>query len=250
MAILLSLFTVIKYVCSLIFKGPLNFNIEILFWVFNGMLFGPIKGSLFSILCDTVFTLISGIAYWMIEYAIVAPLVTILSWFMWKLYKENNKWTIYFSISIILVMLITTLVIFFIQLVNKKFEYEQVKTINPIFVYSVISFLSISAVSFVLFCLIAYKKTNKWMYINWLYIFTLIIVIVILFRWLWGPFAFYMYKKRFISANIDFEKSYVLSLFGIVMKSCLTIPLATLISIPLFPLFSKLNSKYSQQNKF
>lgn len=250
MAVLLALFTVIKYVCSLIFKGPLNFNVELLFWIFNGILFGPFKGSLFSILCDTIFTLINGIAYWMIEYAIVAPLSTILAWFIWKMYKEKQKQTIYFALTMIFIMVVATLIIFIIQLLNNEFQYENEKQINEIFIYCVISLLLVSTTAFVLFCLISFHHKNDWKYIKLLYIFALIITIIILFRWLWGPFAFYMYKKRFSSASIDFNKSYVLSLFGIVMKSCLTIPLATIVAEPLLPLFNKLRIDYKNQDHF
>ena len=64
MAILLALYSVIKYVSYLVFKGPLNFNIELLFWIFNGVFFGAFKGSIFSILCDTIFCFMTtGIGY-------------------------------------------------------------------------------------------------------------------------------------------------------------------------------------------
>ena len=253
MAILMSFYLVTKYVCSLIFSGPLNFNIEILFWIFNGILFGPIIGSIFSIVCDTLFTFItSGIARWMIEYAIIAPLVSIIAWFFWKSYKENSKWTVIISITTIFILIASTLVIFFFQLLSDNFKYEGVKDKNifPIFIYILISFLCISMVSFSLYCLILFKMKKEWKYIKWLHSLTLIIMIVIVFRWIWGPYAYLEYSRRFYSKNIDFAKQYPLSLFGIVTKSCLTIPLASMIVIPMISILEKFQNIENYENRF
>ena len=254
MGILLALYIVIKYIFSIIFKGPLNFNVELLFWIFNGILFGPIKGSIFSLLCDTIFTLFTtGIGYWMVEYAIVAPITSIIAWLIWFNYKEQNKATIFISSSTIFIFIIFSLILFFFQLHSDQFRYEGIssKNIIPEMIYGLISFLCISITSFLSFCLIMYKKNSDWKYIKWLHIASIIIVVVILLRWTWGPYAYYAYRKRFsIGSNIVFSKTYWLTLFGISVKSFITIPLAIIISIPIISTIDKMNWNKKIENNF
>ena len=78
----------------------------------------------------------------MIEYAIVAPLVSIISSFFMNLYR-NNKQSIYIAVSSILIALIGALIIFFFQLFNEQFRYEGVKQSNiiPMVIYILIVFL-------------------------------------------------------------------------------------------------------------
>lgn len=253
MAILLALYTVIKYLTNLVLTGPLNISIELFFWIINGVLFTPLKGAFFSILCDTVFCFFtSGIAYWMIEYAIVAPIVSLVSSFFLKMYKEKNKSTIVFCISIILILIASTLIIFFIQLFNGKFNYEGVdsKKIFPLFIYLLISFLCFSMLAFLITALVLFKKNNNWKYIKWLHYLTLIILVIIIFRWLWGPYAYLQFSKRFYSKKIDFAKQYPISLFGIVTKSCLTIPIISSITIPMLSILERLKTSNHNKNRF
>lgn len=252
MSILLALYNVIKFTCYMIFRGPLNFNVEMLFWIFNGILFGAIKGSIFSILCDTIFCFItSGIGYWMIEYAIVAPLVSIISSFFMNLYR-NNKQSIYIAVSSILIALIGALIIFFFQLFNEQFRYEGIKqsSIIPMAIYILIAFLSLSTLGYLTYALIKYHLTKDWSYIKKLYILSLIILVIVIFRWLWGPYAYLKYSQRFYSKNIDFAKQYPLSLFGIVTKTYLTIPIAFTISIPTIRIIEKYKNYEQLDNKF
>lgn len=251
MGILLGLFLLIKYVCFIIFKGPLNFGVDLLFWIISGILFGPIHGPLFSILCDFVMTTFtSGIAFWMIEYAIIPPLVSLVSYFYLKLYREKSKWTIVISISTIIIMLLASVVIFWFQLMKDNFKYEGIKKIASWAAYLLISFLVVSITSFLVYCMWMYHKKSEWKYIEWLYYLSLIILIIVIFRWVWGPYAYIAYAHRFFSKNIDFSKQYPLTLFGIVTKSCLTIPIATIIMVPLLNIIKKTKNNDLRFNKY
>lgn len=251
MGLLLSFYLLIKYFFSIIFKGPLNFSVEILFYIFNGILFGPFKGSIHSILADTLFQIMSGqIGFWMIEYAIVAPLLSIMSWTFWKLYKDNNKWTIVFSIITIVSLLVLSLSLFFFQLFNNNFYYENSKNVLPIVIYILISFLSSSIIIFLVFCLIRFKQKKDWKYIKWLYTVSLVILSIVIFRWLWGPFAFIQYMKRFISPNIDVSKQYIMTLFGIVTKSYISIPLMSIVLIPSIYIVGNYRINNNLENRF
>lgn len=248
-SILLALFCVIKYVTSLVLKGPLNFSIEIIFWIIIGILFGPIKGPIFSLVCDTIFTFYTGIIYWMIEYAIIAPLISLFSWFFYVHYQEKNKKTIILAISIPFLLVVMSIILFSFQALN-QFNYENVENIIPMIAYFLIIFLNLCIISFTLFCWIKFKKTNEWKYIMWLYFFSLIVTVIIIFRWIWGPFAFIAYLKRFFPKNIDFWKQYWLTLSGIFLKSCIAIPIATSITIPLIYTINSINKHNLKNNRF
>ncbi len=253
MAVLLGIYSVLKFVSSLIFKGPLNFSIEILFWIINGIIFGPFKGPLFSLLCDTVFTFFTtGIAYWMIEYAIIPPIVSLLSWLFWKTYKEKNKITIIFSLLILIISITSVLIIFFIQFFDGKFRYEGVSQskVIPFAVYILVSIFCFVIFCFSILCLILFYVKNDWKYIKWLHSMALVVVIIILSRWLWGPYAYLEYMKRFYSKHINFERQYPLTLFGIVIKSCVTIPLASIIIVPLISIYDKFKFNLNSSNGF
>lgn len=234
MGLLLAFFTIIKYISYVIFTGPLNFSIEIIFWILIGFIFGPIKGPLFSFLCDTIITLFtSGIIYWMIEYALIAPLISFFSWFFFNYYKENRKYILIISICSLLLSNVGSILVFTYQLnVLNNFKYEGIKNIYPSIAYALIILLNVSIFSFTLFCLISFYYKKEWKYIKWLYFFAIIVLIVIIFRWLWGPYAFIAFSNRFFSKNYDVAKQYPLLLSGIVMKSCLTIPCGTAILLP------------------
>lgn len=249
MGILLGLYTVIKYLFSIIFTGVLNFNVEIIFWIINGILLGPFIGTIFSFLCDIVFCFItSGIAYWMIEYAIVAPLSSLITWLLWKMFNlyKKNKMNFVLPSIVFFVLVSSTLIAFFYQLIKKEFFYESTssKNIIPWLIYLLILFLLLSLSAFYFCCIFLYKRKKDFKYIRWLQIFTIVSLIIILFRWIWGPYAYIEFSRRFFSKDINFSKQYLLTLIGIIMKSCVSLPIATFILIPLILVINKLKNKF------
>lgn len=253
MAILLAFYSAMKYFSYLIFSGPLNFNIELLFWIFNGLIFGPFKGPVFSIICDTLFSFITtGLSYWMIEYAIIAPLVSLISWLFMKIYKENNVKTIIYSSITIVISIISALIIFFFQLINHNFKYEGINSnkIFPIAIYFLISFMCVFLIGFLIYSILKFNKTKNWDHIKRIYTLSLIVLIIVIFRWLWGPYAYLKYLERFTNTIIDFNKRYTLLLFGIVSKTYLTIPLASIVAIPVIQVIDKFKYYEQFENKY
>lgn len=235
MALLLALFTTLKYVASLFFKGPLNFGIELLFWILIGLIFGPIKGAAFAFGCDFIFTLFTtGIIYWMIEYAAVAPIVASLSWGFYHFYRENKISVLGLALGLNLVLIVASITLFSLQL-QSEFKYEDVKQVFPWIAWSLIVFLNGAVLGFSLFCVWNFYLSRKWKFIKWLYIFSLVVLVVVLFRWLWGPYAFIAFYTQKLAPGkaINFWAKYWITLCGIATKSFLTIPLATLILVPL-----------------
>lgn len=263
MGLLLGVLSILKYLSFILFKGPLNFSIDILFWIIIGVLFGPIKGVLFSILCDTVFTIFTtGVIYWMIEYAMVAPLISLASWFLFSLFKEEKKWTIYFALTIITIAIIISIIFFFFQLKNNLWKYEGWKGITSTTAYLLIICLNFFVLIYVCFCLFKYLKgikkqkneenglSDPWRYIWLLYVFSIFLFIVIIFRWLWGPFAYIAYMNKFYSKNYDWALQYPITLSGIVMKSCVSIPLGAIILTPTLFIVKSINNNKNWKNAF
>lgn len=245
MGLLLAVFTILKYLTFIFFKGPLNFGIELLFWIVIGLIFGPFKGSLFAFFCDFVFTLFtSGIVFWMIEYAAVAPVVALLSWAFYQFYQVNKQEVIWIALSLNVMLVIASITLFSLQL-QTQFRYEDVKQVFPWVAWTLIIFLNTAIVGFSSFCLINFYLKQNWKFIKWLYIFSLVILVVVLFRWLWGPYAFIAFFSQKLAPGVafDFWTKYWLTLTGIATKSFLTIPLATFILVPLIHVID-VNRKY------
>lgn len=255
MGLLLSLYIVIKYIASIILRGPLNISIEIIFWIFNGIIFGYIKGPLFSLLCDTtILFFTTGIAFWMLEYAIIAPLISLISYLLWNFFENKQNKNILFPLIVLMLLISFSLIIFFFQLINKKFNFEGINSsadVIPELIFALIIFMCVSIVGFVLFNIVKYKKTKEIKYLKWIQSLTIIAFITIIFRWIWGPYAFIAFYKKFISTNFDESTKYLLTLSGIVMKSCLTIPVSIIIFIPMIEIIkkTKINSKVDNRYK-
>jgi hypothetical protein len=60
MGIMMTLYFVIVFLLKQFLPGKFNISVEVLFYIIFGILFGPVKGSLFSIMCDTAYQLFFG----------------------------------------------------------------------------------------------------------------------------------------------------------------------------------------------
>lgn len=247
MGLFLTIFAIIKYVVSILFIGPLNIEIQFLFWILSGIIFGPFKGAIFSTVCDFLFLLFSTrIAFWMIEYQIVPPLVSIVAWFFYTFYRENSKFVLFFSLSIIFILVASSIIIFLYKLniIDKP------KNVFPIIAFSSVLFLNFFILCFTSFCLISFCVKKKWEFIKWLYLFSLVIFIIIIFRWLWGTYSFIRYLNRFVSKNIDITKQFPLTLTGIAIKSFISVLFTTVVLIPIFNLININKKSKDKSNKY
>ena len=60
MGIMMTMYFVVVFLLKQFLPGKFNISVEILFYIMFGIIFGPIKGSLFSIMCDTAYQLFFG----------------------------------------------------------------------------------------------------------------------------------------------------------------------------------------------
>ncbi|WP_436358439.1 hypothetical protein ACR34G_02755 [Mycoplasma sp. 480] len=193
----------------------------------------------------------------MIEYAIVPPLIAIVSWSLLYIYQLKNKWSFIVIITSFALVIVTMLLIYFLEVLNttKNVRIENInkdwrsfftKEIVLTFI-SIFSIVSIAVFSFFIF---KYFKTKKEIYYLLTFIFATICIIIIIFRWLWGPIAFINYYNRFITVKTNKGREisgyFYFYLTPIILKGLITIPIYTTILTLLVPILLKLKKKYDQ----
>ncbi len=236
MGIMMTMYFVVVFLLKQFLPGKFNISVEILFYIMFGIIFGPIKGSLFSIMCDTAYQLFFGsIAFWMIEYAIVPPLISMSSWGLMFFYEKKTNFRIIFPV-IILSLTIAGIISFFVyQFITNSFMFEN-SLVDPKLVLGLMVSLCIILVGVIIITLLLYKIKKKEIYIRILYLVAVVAIILIIFRWLWGPFAYINFFNRFLSTENNPDKimatQYPLTLSGIAMKTTFVLPIFVIILIP------------------
>lgn len=245
LAMFLILTTITKYTLA----GALNIAIEIPFWIIFGIVLGPVKGSMLAIICDTLVQLLlskTGLGTWMIEYAMIPPLVTIVSWLMFMLFQKNHFWTS-IILSLILAFVIITNVTVLILRANNKHRIGSIK----------VSFDTMLIVTLFLSSLLLLVNLGFWIYLIigknhkakiWrvLFVMTLIAFIIVLARWIWGPYAYVAYYNRFVAGTKpaqNISDRFVPLIIPIILKSSIEIPIYTILLTPITNALLQLKDK-------
>ncbi|WP_036456967.1 ECF transporter S component [Mycoplasmopsis lipofaciens] len=253
--ILLGMQIILMIIAKLTILKIVPLEIEFVFYIFYGLIFGPFKGSFFAILGDTLVLLITGyIGTWFWLYAIIPPLIAITSSIYFFIFKNVKSFRLIFSIAILLSSLIIILVTYFMH-VNEDgtFNISKSKTLPKSFLlWMIIAFASLIILAFITLY-ISYKVTKKEKIMNYLLVFSLIIFIVIIYRWTLGPIAYISWYNHFnkTKGTTKFKTlgtDYVLITIPIIIKSVITIPVYTLILTPIFNITHFLKEKYIDSN--
>lgn len=238
MASLFAIMNVLNFTLKFLLVGRLNISYEFVFWILSGFIFGPIKGMFFSIMADTFLQMMNGgIAFWMIEYAIVPPMVSIFSFMLFWLFEEskllksnNRKFAGTFFLFIISLLTFLSIHLIFIKDLEAIYLYMIYSLFIVYFIYFTISFFW-------------FQNTNSKLIIKTLIYVSIIFFIMVLWRWLWGSFAFIQFFKRFISSNTTKNFGVVL-ITTIAYKSLFVIPLFTLTTIHLKEILTSLKKRH------
>ncbi len=248
MGIMMTMYFVVVFLLKQFLPGKFNISVETLFYIIFGILFGPIKGPIFSIMCDTAYQLFFGaIAFWMIEYAIVPPLISFASWGLMFFYEKNNNFKIIFPIVILTLTIIGVIAFFVYQFINNSFVFEN-SVVDPLLVFWLMITLCILLILTIFITLILYKIKKKEIYIKTLYLVAVVAIILIIFRWLWGPFAYVNFFNRFLSSENNPDKimatQYPITLSGIAMKTSFVLPIFVIILVPTLSVVSLSKANY------
>ncbi len=236
MGMMLSLYFIVVFILKQLLPGKLNINIEILFYIIFGIVFGPIKGPIFSFLSDTTYQIfLGGIVFWMYEYAIIPPLVSLFSWTLMFFYGKQNKFRFVFPIVTLSLTIIGIICFFIYELLNNSFKFEH-SIVNSNLVFGLMITLCVMLITSIITTLILYKIKNKEIYIKTLYLIATVSIILIVFRWLWGPFAYIMFFIRFLSTDTNISEimatQYPIALMGIAMKTTYILPIFVVVLVP------------------
>ncbi|OYD27065.1 uncharacterized protein DUF3816 [Mycoplasma testudineum] len=247
--ILMGLGIIVTYISNLSLRGVLNVDFEIIFSIFFGIIFGPFKGVFLSVILDNLGLLLRGrIGFWMWEYAIVAFLIPIIAWGFFQILKLKKRIYMIIPISFIVLSLISVYGLFIgygeigssfrFSGITQRFSYQ-----SMLVILVVGSTLILIATYFISE---RYFSTKKNRYYQILTIISLTVFIQVIFRWIWGPFAFINYLNRFSSVQNDRSYSiyFPIYMIPIVLKSLITIPLFSTVLIVSIPTIMFLKAKY------
>ncbi|EGV00142.1 ECF transporter S component [Mycoplasmopsis columbina] len=263
MGIFLALQIITMWIAKYTFLKIFPIEIEFIFYIFYGVIFGFWKGPLLSILGDSLVLAITGsFATWFWLYAIIPPLISLFSAIFSYLftYKKDEKskfknlldilrWTFSY-----LIFLATFFIIVAVYLQKLKPEDGSIKisrdlTLSKTFVISALTFYFIfGAIVFViLLTLYLIKRDQK--YVNYLFIFTIVSVVVMIFRWIMGPVAWINYYNIFYTNRKNFRlktygSDFAVTAIPMVIKSIVSIPLYIIVLTPIYNVINILKKQY------
>lgn len=241
-----------KYAFRGIFRISLTYAVVIIF----GLALGPLKGAIMGLLGNTIESIINGIGEWMLEYAMIPVIIALLTGFLMNLMNKNQKQT--WIIGFIFLFLITT--VFIVVLIThynnlpiSEGALKRTKTIPLQIVIGISAFgiFFIWAIALTLMVIYFQTRNIKRKYSVFLFFNILIVVffILVLVRWLWGPFAYITYRNRFRGGNFAYNEWYSFFMIPIVFKGLIEIPFYTLVIFHIYPVLRLIREKIIYSTK-
>ncbi|MCV3753597.1 ECF transporter S component [Mycoplasma enhydrae] len=254
--LLLALYMIAAVAEKYIFVGAFRISITYALFVIFGLALGPWRGAFLGILSDTLNQVIFGVSTWMIEYAIIPVAIAFLSGFIFVILTKKDKFTWIFGLlflSILTVIFVSVMATQYDSLPigetsikrSKKFTTAAILAIGSIGIL----LMWISSVTFL--CLYLKTRNVKTKFSTQLLfsILLTVFVILILTRWLWGPFAYINYYNRFRGGNWTYSQYYFFFMIPIIFKSLIEIPIYTLIIFAIYPVIVLIRQKVAFASK-
>lgn len=271
--ILFALFMLFFAIKKTLFPGPLNIEIEHLFYILVGLIFPLLYGVFFAFMCDFAKMLFQGRLYdWSYVYAIAPPLIVIVSWLFFSFYRKNRIAMLIFA-SFLLVTTMYLNIIFVAYnsnndvVLKKLFNIDKKSDFNrnlASYTLIIISLIySLFTTIFILSVWIKYSinkrkaissfereyANNK--LLTLFMIFVLVAFVSVLFRWAYGNFSLvhWINTRRAITGSDKPQIPYFSSeyfAFGIwmIIKSGFETLIFTSILIPLYSVLNILKQRY------
>ncbi|UUM18968.1 hypothetical protein [Mycoplasma sp. 1018B] len=254
MGIILGAHLTFDFISRFTIAKLLPINIEIIFAIIYGLIFSYFKGALLAFLADTLIILITGqIGTWYWMYAIIPPLIAILSALILKLFKINRTTGVIFS-YIVFFITIASVIYFIIDRFNegKTISLNRTYFSTNTSLILVIIFVSLYGLIGLIvnsIFLVLYKKTKREFYMNYFIIFTLVSITIVLFRWIFGSYTWINYYNYFFRNTEKFKLKTVgtdfkITLFPILIRSTIPLPFYIYLLSPLYNVLEILKKKY------
>ncbi|ENY69799.1 ECF transporter S component [Mycoplasmopsis arginini] len=240
-----------------VFVGAFNISITYAVFIVFGLALGPWKGAIIGILCDTLNQVIFGISTWMPEYALIPVLIAFLSgFFINSLTKSSDKktWIIGFIfLAIITIIFIVILAREYNSLPLSETSIKRKKKYSLQAVIGISTFgISLTWILSIIFLTLYIKtKSIKTKYSSYLLfnIFITVFAIIVITRWLWGPFAYINYHNRFRSGTWKYNEYYFFFMVPIIFKSLIEIPIYTFLIFSIYPIIRIIKNKINYTSK-
>ncbi|MDC8899991.1 hypothetical protein PT313_01650 [Metamycoplasma hyosynoviae] len=190
---------------------------------------------------------------WMLEYAIVPPAIAVMSSLIMFYFKGKSSKSWY--IGFLILAFITTIAIFMITQEYQKIKWEKgsknVKVPLSLVVAVVsTSFTLIWIYSLITFFIFKFSRVSYFIKMKLHSIFDILImifIVIIITRWLWGPFAFINYYNTWIVPEgrkpKDYKLWFLVYMIPIVFKSLIEIPFYSLLTYSLLPIIRIIKNK-------
>ncbi|MGX9340664.1 hypothetical protein ACWXVL_02315 [Mycoplasma sp. 128] len=186
----------------------------------------------------------------MLVYAIIPPLIAILAWLMFKM-RSLSKKTIFLT-GFGTLLLLTILFVVFIStqysLIQSGMSAKKPKlvSIQTVMIVSSLCILTIWAIA--IFCLFMSERKS---FQNFFVILIIVFTIIIIFRWLWGPFAYITFYNRYFarSSKWAYGDYYFYFMIPIMFKTLIEIPVYAFILFGLQHLIIWMQKQFKNQQK-
>ncbi|MCT4469697.1 hypothetical protein [Mycoplasma sp. HS2188] len=249
-AIFLSMHIVIIYFAKFTILRVIPVQLEYLMFIFYGLIFGPFKGAILSLLGDTLVLLLTGsIGTWFWLYAIVPPLISVVSYFYFLMFKKTKIIRFVFAYTLTIISFVLAIIIYLKYAdPNGDFKLSK-KVIAPrniiVILIMVYAFLSLILTTFFTILYFIYKN-EKWNY--YILVTSLILFISIVFRWILGPVSYIEFYNYFFAPKSGKLKhygiDYIVLFVKIVIKDLFIIPIYITVFSPVFIVTNILKEKF------
>ncbi|UUM19602.1 MULTISPECIES: hypothetical protein [unclassified Mycoplasma] len=239
--------------------GRAGLTFEFLFYIVVSYFLRYFKAALVGVLADVLGLLISGnIAQWHWAYGVVPIISTFIMSMFFDLFEKNKKIAVILSNVFLWMVLASMFFVFWWQISAQKID--SIK-ISPTF-----GFKQISITTFVVMAIFSTIIAGIMSYLSFKYLFTKketlaknnllivlmsfasVVIIIVIFRWIWGPFA-YIRWRTWLSpkSKLTLQKSYVIIMLPILFRSVISIPIYTLVLASLMIPLLHLRKKYIEK---
>ncbi|MBU4690587.1 hypothetical protein KQ874_02695 [Mycoplasma sp. ES3157-GEN-MYC] len=250
-SILLSIHCLLILTAKFTILRVIPVQLEFVLYIFYGLLLGPFKGGILAIIGDTLLMLLTGsIGTWFWLYAIVPPLISIVSWLYLIMFQKTKYTRFIVSFALTISAFIITIYIYLSHCnedgtfsLTKKIAASKTLIMIMIVVLGVASIL----ISIVFTTLYFVTKNEKWNY--YMMVTSLIIFISVIFRWVLGPVSYIEWFNYIHHANENsklkhYGTDFIILFVKIVIKDLFVIPIYISVLTPIFVVASILKEKY------
>ncbi len=252
--------------------GFMHIGITYVWPILLGLTAKPVMAIMCAIIGDNIALLSSGTGFgqWMIEYAVIAPAIAIISLLFKKLIVSQKELTWWIMVVLLNVtVLVGTLVT---MIVEDNFKYASKNVSDRVFdftdqtakivVWTMYAVITLFFALLIVIYLISNKKQeikigsrimklNKNSIRQLISFYSLSMVIIVITIWLWGPFAQIRYLNLYGSVSKPHAYSeYDLFLIPRILKTPISLALYTAIVLPIYKTHEHVAKRIGQENKW